>query len=211
MEESIRKIIRGFKAFRKNCFIENPELFQRLNKGQTAKILVIACSDSRVDPAIIMQSDPGDIFVVRNVANLVPPYDPDTHYHGVSAALEYAVRMLEVEHIIVMGHSDCGGIKTLMTSDHERLSSEFIGQWLSIALPAKKEVLEKLGNASPEVQQCACEEASLLLTMENLLSFPWIRERTENGRLKLHAWYFNIGKGHLYGYDSDQEAFMQIK
>ena len=114
MELAIQKLLQGFEHFKATYFTENNRLFQQLKEHQKPKILLISCSDSRVDPAIITNCAPGDIFVIRNVANLVPQFDPDPHAHGVSSALEYGVNILQVEHIIVLGHSDCGGIKALM-------------------------------------------------------------------------------------------------
>mgnify|MGYP002347012188 CR=1 FL=1 len=117
MEECIRKLLHGFQSFQETYFSGNSELFDQLRHGQHPRVLVIACSDSRVDPALLTSCDPGDIFVVRNVANLVPPYEPGVgHHHGVSAALEYAVRVLKVGHIIILGHSDCGGVSTLLAN-----------------------------------------------------------------------------------------------
>ncbi len=209
-DTDIDRMIGGYKKFRKAHFSGDAELFRRLNEGQSPKTLVIACSDSRVDPALLTRSAPGEIFVVRNVANLVPPYEPDTLHHGVSAALEYAVKVLEVENIIVFGHSQCGGIRALM-SDGQGEGTEFIETWLAIAEPARRYVREELTQLSPAQQIHACEKASLLLGLENLLTFPWIRERVEAGNLALHAWYFHIGRARLFRYDANREGFFTFK
>lgn len=210
MDPTIRKMIHGFKHFRKAYFSDSTELYSQLRHGQMPGTLMIACCDSRVDPAHVTQCSPGDMFVIRNVANLVPPYHPDSSYHGVSSAIEYAVCNLEVKHIIVLGHSNCGGISALMSDDWHDHPSEFLSQWLSLAEPARRRVKERLGELSMDLQMRACEETSILLSMENLMTFPWIRERVEAGKLKIHGWYFNIDNGEMYDYDSEKEEFSPL-
>jgi carbonic anhydrase len=130
------------RRFQKTYFGDNNELYKTLRQGQTPKTLLIGCCDSRVDPAIITDCDPGDLFVVRNVANLVAPYNPDKSYHGVSAALEFAVKGLKVQNIIIMGHTKCGGIEALMRGICDSGETEFIGNWMRIAQRAKEKVLK---------------------------------------------------------------------
>ncbi|MEZ4485430.1 MAG: carbonic anhydrase [Syntrophotaleaceae bacterium] len=207
--EDIAKLIAGFRRFQKNYFRGDTELFDELKQGQQPGTLVIACSDSRVDPAIIMDCAPGELFVVRNVANLVPPYAPDAGYHGVSAALEYAVCSLKVSHIIVLGHSQCGGIEGLMKGA-DKVPGEFIGPWVGIADPARAEVLQRLADKPVEVRQRACEQAALLLSLDNLLTFPWVRERAEQGDLLLHGWYFDLVRGELLSYAADSGSFQPL-
>ena len=183
MEESIHKLIEGFRSFHNTWFAGDSELFDKLRHGQHPRACVISCSDSRVDPAILLDTDPGDLFVIRNVANLVPPYEPDTRHHGVSAALEYAVTELGIGHLILLGHSDCGGIKALMRRSAEEPAGQFLDPWLDLAEPAKLAVNASM-TESPETTRCrACEEASLILGLENLLTFPWVRDR--NGFFRL--------------------------
>lgn len=207
MEEAIKKLLHGFRSFRENYFAGDSELFEQLKHGQRPKALVIACSDSRVDPALLTACDPGDIFVIRNIANLVPPYEPDSRHHGVSAAIEYAVNCLKVEHVIILGHSDCGGIHALMERTADRPAGEFLEAWLDLAEPAKQAVCRQLQTSSDTTRHRACEEASLVLMLENLLSFPWVGEKVERGRLKLHAWYFHIATGRLFGFDRQSNEF----
>lgn len=208
--EDIRRMIKGFRHFHKTYFSGVSELYQRLQAGQQPKTLVIACSDSRVDPALITRSEPGELFVIRNVANLVPPYEPDSRFHGVSSALEYAVNILQVEHIVVLGHSNCGGIRALMEADGN-VNGEFIGHWMDIAAAARDEVKTKLSHKPLELQLQACEEAAILQSLENLLTFPWIQERTEAGTLSIHAWYFDLHRGELLDYDPEANMFVPIK
>jgi len=203
----IAKFIKGFKRFQYNYFTEQPGLFSVLKKGQNPSTIVIGCCDSRTDPAILFGCDPGDLFVVRNVANLVPPHDESDGYHGVSAALEYAVLSLEVEHIIVMGHAQCGGIAALMEGMCDAGSTGFIAKWMQIVDKARQQVLRELPNKSRDFQARACEQAAILVSLENLLSFPWVRSRMEDGKLQLHGWYFDMEAGRLLRYSSTSSSF----
>lgn len=207
--EDIAKLLAGFRRFQKNYFRGDTELFDQLKEGQQPITLVIACSDSRVDPALLLDCAPGDLFVVRNVANLVPPYEPDAGYHGVSAALEYAVCSLKVPHIIVLGHSQCGGIESLMQASGDG-AGEFLGRWVNIAAPARDEVLESLASKPPEVRHRACEQAAILLSLDNLLTFPWVRQRAEQGDLLLHGWYFDLLRGELSSYEAESGEFQPL-
>ncbi len=203
----VNKFISGFKRFQNDWLGPDVGLFDRLKKGQSPCTMVIACSDSRVDPLFLTNSHPGDLFVVRNVANLVPPCEPDNGRHGVSAALEFAVCHLEVDNIIVMGHSQCGGIKGLMEGVCACGDHSFIGNWVGIAQSAKDKVLEDLPEKPIEMQASACERAAILLSLENLMTFPWVRERVEKGRLALHGWYFDLQAGTLSGYSASSRNF----
>lgn len=205
--KDIAHFIAGFKRFQQQYFDPHEQRFAPLQQGQRPKVLVIGCSDSRVDPAILTGCAPGELFVVRNVANLVPPCEHDSHHHGVSAALEYAVCHLEVEHIIVLGHSGCGGIGALMHGITNGRPAEFIGPWVKIAERAREQVLEELPGKEPAMQSRACEQAAILVSLENLLSFPWIGERVESGTLLLHGWYFDISVGQLYSYAPETAGF----
>jgi carbonic anhydrase len=207
----IQKLIAGFKRFHQNYFGGDRELFEQLKQGQHPHAMVIACSDSRVDPAILLDCQPGDLFMVRNVANLVPPYEQGAGLHGVSTALEFGVCVLGVEHLIVLGHSGCGGIRALMQGIPAGARGEFISGWVNIAVRAKERVLAELPDAAPERQCCACEKASILVSLENLLTFPWIRERVDQGKLTLHGWYFDIESGELVAYDAKSGRFEALR
>ena len=205
--QEIQKFIHGFRSFQEDYFSEDRELFGKLKQGQRPKVLLIGCSDSRVDPSMMVRSEPGDLFIVRNVANLVPPCEHDQAYHGVSAALEYAVCHLGVEHIIVLGHSRCGGIRSLMEGIPTDKSNDYISKWVSIAERAKQQVLDSFQQASPDQQAKACEHASILVSLENLLTFPWVKERVDANTLDLHGWYFDIESGNLYSYQPTNGEF----
>jgi carbonic anhydrase len=208
--QDLQKLIRGFKRFQRQFFKPDNALFEQLKTQQNPKILIVGCSDSRVDPAIITKSRPGDLFVIRNVANLVPPYEPDTKYHGVSSALEYAVRILQVDHIIVMGHSNCGGIDALMRGSEQIQIGEFIDHWVDIARPAKEAVLRDMAGKPLPLQRKACEEAAILISLENLLTFPWLVERVNVGNLAIHGWYFDLEAGEMLSYNPETASFEKL-
>lgn len=205
--KDVQDFIAGFKEFQQGWVGPDAELYEHLKKGQNPRALLIGCSDSRVDPAILTRCAPGDLFVVRNVANLVPPCEHDASYHGVSAALEYAVCHLQVEHIIVMGHSQCGGIRALMEGSLLQKKDSFIGKWVSLGIKAKERVLSRLPGKSFELQVKACERTAILLSLENLMTFPWLQARVEQGRLALHGWYFDMETGSLSGYCTASKSF----
>ncbi|MDR3581275.1 MAG: carbonic anhydrase [Oryzomonas sp.] len=209
--KDIADFIAGFKNFRQQYFDPKEQRFAHLKKEQHPKVLLIGCSDSRVDPALLTGCGPGELFVVRNVANLVPPCENDSGRHGVSAALEYAVCHLDVEHIIVLGHSGCGGINALMHGITNGRTAEFIGPWVKIVERARDRVKAELGGKSPDMQNRACEQAAILISLENLLTFSWISERVDRGILLLHGWYFDIDSGVLYSYNPDMAAFEPLE
>jgi carbonic anhydrase len=197
---AVEKLIAGFRAFRAKYFEQRPELFGGLATGQRPEVLVIACSDSRVDPAILLNAEPGELFVVRNVAALVPPYEPDENHHGTSAALEFAVRDLRVGHVVVLGHSHCGGIEALRHSlaGDPMPPREFIGPWMSIAMA---DVRTCGHGETDEIAARAHEEAAIRTSIVNLRTFPWVAAAEAEGRLKLHGWRFDLDAGALFALD----------
>lgn len=206
--EEIDKLVRGFARFRQRYFQQEPALFDHLRReGQSPKILIIACCDSRVDPALITDANPGDLFVVRNVANLVPPYETGGHRHGTSAALEFAVRCLHVRHVIVLGHAHCGGIRALMQGMQASDQGEFIVPWMSVAQCARDRVLAEMPHADADAQARAVEQAAVRTSLDNLVTFPWIQARVDSGKLDLHGWYFDIDSGQLLRYDEAAGTF----
>lgn len=208
-DTGIRKLIDGFGRFRAEHFETEDSLYQRLTReGQSPRIMVIACCDSRVDPAIITDCDPGDLFVVRNVANLVPPHETIGHYHGTSAALEFAVRCLNVEDVIVLGHSRCGGIRALLSGIQGADGlGQFITPWMAIAAEARNQVMPTGVGEPDEEAARACEQAAIRISLQNLLSFQWVKERVHAGRLNLHGWYFDMEHGQLLRYNPSTVGF----
>lgn len=191
----MQTLLPGYTRFRTQNWPEQRELFEQLAaKGQRPRALVIACCDSRCDPATVFDAGPGELFVVRNVANLVPPYEPDGHYHGTSAALEFGISALQIPTLVVMGHAMCGGINALMNGVPETCP-DFIRPWISIAQKARARVLLACDDGTDRTK--ACEYEAVRLSLENLMTFPWVRERVEQGTLQLHGSLFDIRTGIL--------------
>ena len=206
--QDIEKFIKGFCRFQKQ-YLSEPAMFDSLRKGQSPCTLVIGCCDSRVDPVLLTGSDPGDMFVVRNIANLVPPCTTDAST-GVSSAIEFAVCGLEVERIIVLGHAHCGGIRALMSPKKLTSETDFVARWMRIAEPVRQSVLQELKYKSVDAQYRACEMASILHSLDNLLTYPWIKRRVEQGNLALHGWYFDIESGALLAYSPRKQEFLNL-
>ncbi|WP_298215181.1 carbonic anhydrase [Acidocella sp.] len=195
----MKSLLEGYERFRHGYWQEHAEVYSLLAKeGQKPRAMVIACSDSRVAPEMIFDCAPGEIFVVRNVSALVPPYAPDDKKHGTSAALEFAVNSLNVRSIIVMGHSRCGGIQALMMGPGGG-NRDFIDSWMEIASAARQRVCDSpdLNGAEFEAQCEACEHEAVRVSLANLLTFPWIKERVMDGRLTLAGLHFNVESGRL--------------
>jgi len=210
MASPIRRLVSGFKSFRSEYYEQRPERIRSLaTEGQHPQFLVIACSDSRVDPALLTNAEPGEMFVVRNVANLVPPCEPDGRYHGTSAALQFAVEDLGVSDIVILGHSGCGGIQAMV--DHQAGVSqarEFITPWVSLAA---RHCADTIGDKSREaLDMPACEMASIKGSLANLITFPFVRERVAANTLTTHGWWFELKKGQLWGTDSEKERFRRL-
>lgn len=202
----------GYKAFFYSRLRHERERYEKLaTEGQTPEIMIVSCCDSRAAPETIFDAAPGEIFVVRNVANLVPPYSPDGEYHGTSAALEYAVQVLKVRHIVVMGHGRCGGVNAFRTSlDHGRAEplspGDFIGKWISLLQPAADD-MRCPADAGDEPRQRALEEASIRSSLANLVTFPNIGGAVNAGHLHLHGAWFDISTGELWILDRDSGDF----
>ncbi len=208
----VEQLLRGYRRFYKQHFLDQEATLPALARdGQSPTALVIACSDSRVDPAIITDAAPGEIFAIRNVANLVPPYQPDNEtYHGTSAAVEFAIQNLGIKHIIVLGHSGCAGIDALLNStDETPAKGSFVLPWVNIARKAKDYVLNLLGSPQHPDANATCEQQAVLVSLQNLMTFPWIEEKVNHGQLKLHGWYFRIATGRLHTWDHVTDSFVR--
>lgn len=196
--DDFETLLAGYRAFRAGRYAEQVALYRELARGQQPRTLVIGCSDSRVDPMTIFNARPGELFIVRNVAALVPPCEPDGHYHGTSAAVEFAVTGLNVSTIVVMGHASCGGVHASLTGMYNTSTERsFIQQWMSIIEPAREAVLRGSREPSLETAQPALEREAIRLSLRNLMSFPFVRERVERGVLSLHGAHFGIESGEL--------------
>ena len=205
-------LIEGYRRFRASAWAAQRERWDELAEGQSPKVMVIACSDSRVDPTQIFDARPGEMFVVRNVANLVPPFEPDSAYHGVSAALEFAVTQLEVDELVVMGHGFCGGCAAALTGqfdDAPHGGGHFIAHWIDMLaeararIRAEHETLDRTAFLEMELE-------GVRISLRNLRSFPWVAEREAAGRLKLHGAYFAIADGLLHVLDEATGSFSRV-
>lgn len=199
-------LLDGYRRFRTTGYPQQRARYDALRDGQAPKTMVIACSDSRVDPALIFDVGPGEVFVVRNVANLVPPYETGGGRHGVSAALEFAVTQLEVEDIVVMGHGGCGGVAASLAHRFEDAGvgeGFFIRHWIDL-LDAARDEIEAANVANP---QRALEESAVRVSLANLRTFPCIPVREQAGRLRLHGAYFAIADGILHVLDTESDRF----
>ena len=216
MKEHVRPLpsylANRYHGWRATTYTENRPWYRRLaDAGQHPRAMVISCCDSRVHVTSIFGADEGEFFIHRNIANLVPPYNPDGDHHGTSAAIEYAVRNLKVAHVIVLGHSQCGGVAGChaMCSGHAPELDEktsFVGTWLDLLRPGFERVKE-----TPEAERItALERESVVISLENLLTFPFVREAVEAVRLTLHGLWNDIGEGGLEQFDSAQQAFIPI-
>jgi len=215
---SLEHFLEAIRNFRTRFYEDEPEMMQALlDYGQHPSALIIACSDSRVDPALLVNAAPGDLFVVRNVANLVPPYDVSEMHQSIGAAIEYAVRDLQVGHIIVMGHAHCGGIKALInTVSGQKPERDFIGNWVSIAEEAcSLYVNHESGQKKMSLQQLKdytylVERAAVEISLRNLLSYPWLKIAVDEGKLKLHGWWFDLETGDLWATTAETNTFMPV-
>ena len=205
----LNALIDGYRRFRTNEWQKERERWSDLAEGQSPKVMVIACSDSRVEPAIIFDARPGEMFVVRNIAALAPPYETTPGHHGVSAALEFAVTQLEVEEIVVMGHGSCGGCAAALTGqfdEAEHGAGRFIANWVTMLDEARDAVTAQ----HPELDAKAFLEMELRgvqVSLANLRTFPWIAEREAAGKLALHGCHFSINDGKLYVLDEAEGVF----
>lgn len=202
--ENLHNLITGFHNFRREMLAHDAEFFASLAKSQNPHTLVVACCDSRVDPGIILGCRPGELFVVRNVAAIVPHPTVTGRPDAVMAAIEYGVKHLEVAHLVIMGHSNCGGIHGLLHPEavaHE----DFIADWIEQAAPVLKNLRE--ADAEHERHRRA-EESAVLLSLENLLSYDWIRQRCDDGELNLHAAYYDLESHSLLLWDDNEEDFV---
>jgi len=202
-----QSLISGYEAFRSNRLPTEQSRYRELSvRGQSPEVMVIGCCDSRVSPEVIFDAGPGEMFVVRNVANLVPVYEPDGGAHGVSAALEFAVQVLKVKHIVVLGHAQCGGIKAFTDKAAPLTDSDFIGRWMSMFVKPG-EVVEKRDHESLLDFRTRIEKAAVFRSLENLMTFPCVNILVGRGRLQLHGAYFGVAEGELFVLDQAAKEF----
>jgi carbonic anhydrase len=202
-------MIEGYRRFRQVGWTPHRERWAALGEGQAPKTMIIACSDSRVDPSQIFDVDPGEIFVVRNVAALVPPFETTPGHHGVSAALEFAVQVLKVQEVMVMGHGLCGGCKAALTQSLQGTEpghGGFVADWISLLDEARQPVAERLGTEGREAER-AMELAAVRVSLANLMTFPCVRSKVASGKLRLRGAFFAISDGMLHILDETTGEF----
>lgn len=206
-----QRLIEGYSAFAGGRLKSEQDRFRQLAEtGQSPEIMVIGCCDSRVAPEAIFDAGPGELFVARNIANLVPPYTPDGAQRAVSAALEFAVQALRVKHIVVLAHAQCGGIRAYAEEAAPLSPGDFIGRWIELIAPAAK-VVGPRGDRSMTEYLTALEQQTAVSTIDNLMTFPCISILVERGKLQLHAAYFGVATGDLSVYDPAQKKFVRIE
>ena len=211
---ALDRLLKGFAEFRLGYYREHLDLFEKLaSDGQSPKILIVGCADARVDPGILTQTKPGDIFTVRNVGALVPPAQipPDKRQHGTSAAIEFAVRGLEVEHVVILGHALCGGIDSLVDGRAGAYAHfDYLAAWTAVAREVRDLALRELqGRPRAELLR-AVEQAAVVNSVRNLMGYSWIADRVKAGKLLLHAWWFNLTEGQLYAFNPNNLAFEPV-
>lgn len=203
---NVDDLLSGYRRFRSGNYQRDAELYEKLGRGQDPDILIIGCADSRADPSDIFDAAPGQLFVVRNVANLVPPYETTKGQHGVSAALEFAVTALKVKHIVVMGHGSCGGVAASLAAVKDKPVGQFIAPWVELLNKARDKVLA----SGADDHQLALEHAGVNASIENLMSFPFVSHAVARGELELHGAWFAIAKGELSWRNADTGVFETV-
>jgi carbonic anhydrase len=208
----LQQLIDGYRRFRETDWKSERERWSELTEGQSPKVMVLACADSRVDPALIFDARPGEMFVARNIAALAPPYETSSGYHGVSAALEFAVTQLEVEEILVMGHGLCGGCAAALTGQFDNTEpgeGHFIADWVGMLSEARDGVRARHSILDRDAF-LDMEREAVRVSLRNLRTFPWIAERENAGSLKLHGAHFSIAEGRLYVLDEAEREFRPV-
>lgn len=204
------RLYKGIWNFQRSYFREEEEFFRRLSEGQSPEVLFITCADSRVDPNLVTQSRPGELFIVRNVGNIVPPYGSIKDKNSVAAAIELAVLDLKVKDVIICGHSNCGAMQALYRDEGETQNMPHLMEWLRIAHSVKNLILSHYAGANAEIRQRVTEEENILLQLHNIQTYPFVRQALDEGKLHLHGWYYNIGTGSIYYYNSAEDVFQVI-
>lgn len=204
------RLLSGYRTFATQRLPTEQSRYRELSeRGQSPQVMVIGCCDSRVSPEVIFDAEPGELFVVRNVANLVPPYAPDGAAHGVSAALEFGVQVLRVKHIVVLGHAQCGGVKALVQDSAPLSPGDFIGKWMSLLTPTMEATPRVPGEAEQEFIT-RLEKAAVRRSLDNLMTFPCISILAERGALSLHGAYFGVAQGSLAVLDTATGEFRKV-
>jgi carbonic anhydrase len=211
MAEFPKHLIEGYRTFTSQRLPTEQNRYRELSeRGQSPAVMVIGCCDSRVSPEVIFDVGPGELFVVRNIANLVPEFQPDSGAHGVSAALECAVQVLRVKHIVVLGHAQCGGIKAFIDDIDPLSPGDFIGKWMAMFIKPGEKVSQR-EHESRQDFTTRIEKAAVFRSLENLMTFPFVRTRVERGEMNLHGAYFGVAEGSLLVLDQETKEFRSVR
>jgi len=206
-----QRLLDGYRTFTTQRLPTEQNRYRELSeRGQSPEVMVIGCCDSRVSPEVIFDVGPGELFVMRNIANLVPVYEPDGGAHGVSAALEYAVSVLRVKHIVVLGHAQCGGIRAFIDKIAPLSPGDFIGRWMSMFIKPG-EVVEQRNHETMQDFATRIEKAAVFRSLENLMTFPFVRTHAERGDISLHGAYFGVAEGSLFVLDKTTKEFRSAR
>ena len=204
-------LIEGYRTFTSQRLPAEQSRYRELSeRGQAPEVMVIGCCDSRVSPEVIFDAGPGELFVMRNIANLVPVYQPDANAHGVSAALEYAVQVLRVKHIVVLGHAKCGGIRAFIDDSAPLSPGDFIGKWMSMFIKPGEKV-EQRERETMQDFTTRIEKAAVFRSLENLMTFPFVKKLVERSELHLHGAYFGVAEGSLFVLDQAAKEFHSVR
>jgi len=206
----MNRLFKGYMKFREEDFHSHRELFQELGRSQKPHTLFIGCSDSRVVPNLITQTHPGELFIIRNVANIVPPYRVTEEYVATTSAVEYAVQELKVDSIVVCGHSNCGGCAAMNMSDEQLAHIPHVRKWLAVSREVKGRVDRLMQGESVEEREWLTEQVNILVQMRNLLTYPYIRQRYDAGELNIFGWYYIIETSEIYNFNDEKEVFELI-
>src|SRR5947209_6543703 len=206
-----QQLIDGYRTFASQRLPTEQSRYRDLSvRGQSPEVMVIGCCDSRVSPEVIFDAGPGELFVMRNIANLVPVYQPDQNAHGVSAALEFAVNVRRVKHIVVLGHAQCGGIRAFVDKAAPLSPGDFIGKWMAMFVKPG-EVVEQRDHETMADFVVRIEKAAVFRSLENLMTFPFVRKAVERGEMRLHGAYFGVAEGSLFVLDQATKEFRSVK
>lgn len=206
----MNRLFKGYMKFREEDFQSHREMFKELGRHQKPHTLFIGCSDSRLVPNLITQTHPGELFIVRNIANIVPPYRITEEYVATTSAVEYAVQVLNVDSIVVCGHSNCGGCAAMNLPEEQLAHIPHVRKWLAVSKEVKGRVDRLMKGDSIEEREWLTEQVNVLVQMRNLLTYPYIRERYEAGELNIYGWYYIIETSEIYNFNDEKEVFELI-
>lgn len=204
-------LLDGVVRFKNDEFLEHKELFSKLEECQSPHTLFIGCADSRVVPNLITDTLPGELFVVRNIANIVPPYRVSSDFAATTSAIEYAVQILNVENILICGHSNCGGCSSLYLPNSSFKNIPNVQKWLQLCEPVKKQILRDFPDDDEDIRNWHTEQLNIVQQMKHLLTYPFVKERFDGGKLNIMGWYYVIATGDVYSYNLETERFELIK